>query len=178
MEPRLKTSSKWSPLPPELVRQIQSVFKKSFGSHLGGGTIEAAGKIFPQEILISVGFRSEKSIRQSNWMISIGYQKSKDNVLNLLHLAVDAAASLFEQTFAAENDSDFPRLWEEVDFEGRKIYIQFSTANSQLESEADKLLGVSGGSEIAQGDWDDDIDPEAIKAQLGIDDDDDDGGGH
>lgn len=86
-------------------------------------------------------------------------------------------ASLFEQTFAAENDSEFPRLWEEVDFEGRKIYIQFSTANSQLESEADRLLGISGVKNRARS-WDDDIDPEAIKAQLGIDDDDDEGGGH
>ena len=179
MDPRLSTSRKWNPLPSELLKQIQSVFKQSFSAHIGGGSIVAAGKIFPEEILISVGFRAEKSIRQANWVISIAYKKNIDNVLQLLHLAVDAAASLFEQTFSAESDKDFPRIWEEVDFEGRKIYVQFSSVNSELEAEADKLLGKKEDPEkVAQGDWDEDLDPAVIKAQLGIDDSGDEGDGH
>ncbi len=179
MDPRLSTSRKWSPLPTELMKQIQSVFKQNFSAQIGRGTIVAEGKIFPEEILISVGFRAEKAMRQANWLVSIAYKKNKDNVLQLLHLAVDAAASLFEQTFSAESDKDFPRLWEEVDFEGRKIYVQFTSANSELEAEADKLLGVKvEPGKVAQGDWDEDLDPEAIKAQLGIDDDDDEGEPH
>jgi hypothetical protein len=177
MEPRLSTSRKWSPLPAELLQQIQSVFKQSFSKEIGGGTIEAAGKIFPEEILISVGFREKNSLKQSNFIISIAYQKNKDNVLKLLHLAVDAAASLFEQLFAADNDHDFPRLWEEVQFEGRTIYVQYDTTNSDLEAQADKLLGKGGSDQdVAQGDWDDDISAEQIKAQLGLDDDEDEGG--
>jgi hypothetical protein len=177
MEPRLSTSRKWTPLPEELIKQIRSVFKQNFKKEIGTGTIEAHGKIYPEELLIGVGLRQKDSLKQNNWEISIAYKQGKDNVLKLLHTAIDAAASLFEQFFAAENDADFPRKWEEVDFEGRKIYVQYNTVNSELEAEADKFLGKAGGG-LAQGDWDeaDDIDPEDIKKKLGVDDEDDDGG--
>ncbi len=171
MEPRLSTSRKWSPLPAELLQQVQSVFRDSFRAELKNGTVEASGKIFPEEILVQVGVVQAHELKQANFVVSIGYKQSKDNVLKLLHLAVDAMASLFEQYFAAETDADFPRVWEEVDFEKRKIYIQYHTTNSKLEADADKILGAAGGAdEVAQGDWDEDMDPEIIKAQLGLDD--------
>jgi len=184
MQPRLSSSRKWTDLPKELTQQIRSVFKQNFKEQVGKGVVEADGKIFPEEILIRVGYRQEKVLKQINWDISIEYKRSKDNVLKLLHMAIDAAAALFEQAFSAEDDGDFPRKWEEVDFEGRKIYVQYSTVNSKLESEADKILGEAGSEGLAGGDWDEDegVDPEDIKKQLGVDDDDgdlpDDGEGH
>jgi hypothetical protein len=175
MQPRLKTSRKWTPLPQELVEQIQSVFRQSFREHMTDGRIEAAGRIFPEEILIRVGYVAPQRLKQSNWEISIAYKRDKDNVLKLLHLAVDAIGALFEQLFNSENDHDFPRLWEAVDFEGRQIFVQYSTVNSQLEAEADRLLGLNAGdaTDVAQGEWEEDISPEHIKAQLGIDPEDD-----
>lgn len=176
MQPRLKTSKKWTPLPAELVQQIQSVFSQGFAEHVRGATIEARGQIYPEEILIGVGVHRKGALKQTGWEISIGYRKDKDNVLKLLHLAVDAVGALFEQTFTAESDAEFPRIWEELDFEGRKIHVQYSTANSELEAEADRWLGKAGmgGEEsVAQGDWDEATTPEHIKASLGIDPDED-----
>jgi acyl-CoA synthetase (NDP forming) len=74
--------------------------------------------------------------------VSVGYTRGKDDVIKLLNLAVDAAGSLFEQLFTSEDDYDFPRIWQEVDFEGRKLFIQYSTVNEALENEADRLLGI------------------------------------
>lgn len=174
MEPRLSTSRKWSPLPKELIQQIQSVFKQTFHAELEGRTVEAAGKIFPEEILVEVGVRQAAKLKQANFVVSIAYNQRKDNVLKLLHLAVDAVASLFEQYFAAEDDADFPRSWEEVDFENRKIYVVYHTVNSELESEADRWLGLSKSEEVAQGDWDDaEEDVESVKARLGLGEDED-----
>src|SRR4051812_31160682 len=116
MEPRLSTSRKWSPLPPELITQIKGIFKTNFKAQIGRGTIDVNGRIFPSEILISVGYREGKDLKQSNFVISIEYQRNKDNVVKLLHMAVDALASIYEQFFAAEDDDDFPRVWERVDF--------------------------------------------------------------
>jgi hypothetical protein len=49
--------------------------------------------------------------------------------------------------------------------------VQYNTENTKLEAEADKILGVAGdGEDVAQGDWDEDISAEQIKAQLGVDD--------
>lgn len=174
MEPRLSTSRKWNPLPKELLQQIQSVFKQNFTSNLKDTTVEASGKIFPEEILIQVSLKQKGTLKQAGWSVSIGYKTKKDNVMQLLHLSVDALASLFEQYFESENDHDFPRVWEEVDFEKRKIYVVYTTVNSELEAEADRWLGKASKSEddVAQGDWDDDADPEMIKAQLGLTEDD------
>jgi hypothetical protein len=172
MQPRLKTSKKWSPLPKELLTQIQSVFNQGFREHTKGGKVEASGRIYPEEILIRVGYRAPQTLKQNNWEISIGYRKDKDNVLKLLHLGVDVIGALFEQTFTAEHDHDFPRIWEQVDFEGRPVFIQYTTDNSELEAQADALLGAGGADDddVAQGDWDADLSLEEIKATLGLDD--------
>ncbi|MBX3022536.1 MAG: hypothetical protein KF799_12760 [Bdellovibrionales bacterium] len=169
MQPRLKNSKKWSPLPQELIKQIQSVFSQSFREHIKGGKIEAGGRIYPEEILIRVGYKAPGNLKQANWDLSIAYKKDKDNVLKLLHLGVDAVGALFEQFFTSENDYDFPRTWEEIDFEGRKVFVQYDTTNNELESEADKLLGLDADSEdVAQGEWDE-ASADQIKASLGID---------
>lgn len=185
MQARLKTSKKWTAIPKELATQIKQVFKQSFQSQMGNGTVHADGRIYPAEILMRVGFKpSGGGLKQFNWDISIEYKRDKDNVMKLLTMAVDVAGSLFEQFFAAENDHDFPRIWHEVDFEGKKLFVQYHTENTELETAANKLLGLEPGEEmLAEGEWDDDVTPETIKAQLGIDEesedfpDDDEGSG-
>lgn len=177
MQARLPSSRKWTAIPKELITQIKSVFKQTFKQHIGKGTVNADGRIFTEEIVVQVGVHPEGSkLKQSHWLVSIGYKRGKDDVVKLLNLAVDAAGSLFEQTFSSENDYDFPRVWQEVDFEGVKIFVQYSTVNTELEKEADKLLGVSEEDKLTGGDWTDE-DEEAldeIKKKLGVDDADDD----
>ena len=58
-----------------------------------------------------------------------------------LNTMFDAAGALFDQYFQSTDDADLPRIWEELDFEGRKIYVQYHTENSDLKSQADRLLG-------------------------------------
>lgn len=175
MQPRLSSSLKWTALPEELVNQLRSVFSTSFKEHLGTSSIAVQGRIYPREILMRVSLIPQQGLKQSGFNVSIDYQREKDNVMKLVHLAVDAFGSLFEQFFAAENDQEFPRLWQPVDFEGRQIYILYTTENTQLEAEANRLLGLPETTDLAQGDWDDDITAEQIKASLGIDSEDDDG---
>lgn len=170
MQPRLKTSKKWTAIPKELSAQIKQVFKQSFADQIGKGSIFADGRIYPTEILMSVGFKPEgKGLRQFNWDISIEYKRDKDNVMKLLTLAVDVAGSLFSQLFDSENDHDFPRIWAEVDFEGKKVFVQYQTENTELENEANKLLGVAEGEELVGGEWEAELSADDIKAQLGID---------
>jgi hypothetical protein len=54
---------------------------------------------------------------------------------------MDATASMMEEYFVANENLDLPRNWGEFLFDGKKIYLQFSSVNSTLESLADKLLG-------------------------------------
>ncbi len=169
MHPRLKTSKKWSPLPKEFLKQVESVFKQTFKAQVGTGKIVTEGRIYPEEILVSVGYHPGKGLRQSNFEVSIAYKKDKDNVIQLLNLSVDVAASLFEQFFAAENDQEFPRLWQEFDVDNRPVYVQFSGTNTELEKAANKLLGEHADEGLTGGDWDDVGSPAEAKARLGID---------
>lgn len=170
MEPRLKTSTKWTALPKDFLAQIRTALKENFANQIGKGKVEVDGRIYPEEVLIRVGFAEPGRLKQSHWDVSVPYKKDKDNVLKMLHLAVDAGASLFDQIFTSPDD-DFPRIWQEIDFESRKIYIQYTTENAELEDEADGLLGLKKN-DLAQGDWDDETTAEGIKASLGIDEDD------
>ncbi len=173
MEPRLKTSKKWTSLPKDFLSQIRAALKENFALQIGKGQVEVDGRIYPEEIVIRVGYRTPGTLKQRSWDVSVGYKKDKDQVLKILNFAVDAGASLFDQLFSAESDEDFPRLWQEIDFEGRKIHIQYTTVNSELESEADRLLGLAKN-DLAQGEWDEEIDAEMVKAGLGLDTDDED----
>ena len=170
MEPRLKTSTKWTALPKDFLAQIHSALKETFAKQIGKGKVQVDGRIYPEEVLIRVGYAEPGRLKQSHFDVSVSYKKDKDNVLKMLHLAVDAGASLFYQIFTSPDD-DFPRIWQEIDFEGRKIHIQYTTENSELEGEADRILGLTKD-DLAQGDWDDEVSAESIKAQLGIDEDD------
>lgn len=179
MQPRLASSRQWTAFPKELITQVKSVFRQSFRDSIGEGVFDIDGRIYKEELLLRVAYKIPKSLKHSGFEISVGYVRDKDNVLKLIHLAIDAAASLFEQYFASEDDYDFPRKWESVDFENRQIFVQYSTTNKDLEEQADKLLGQATVEKLAQGDWDEDEGtPESIKAKLGVldneDDDDDD----
>ena len=174
MQPRLKTSQKWTVLPPELTVQMKAVLSESFAKHLDGRKVTADGRIYPGEILMLVGLDTPGRLRQEGFEISIAYAQPKDNVLKLLHLGMDAAGALFEQFFAAKTDEDFPRAWQKVDFEGREIFIQFTTVNNSLEAEANALLGLADADGVAQGEWEADIDASLVKAQLGLTEDDED----
>ena len=177
MEPRLKTSKKWTALPKELIEQIRNVFVENFTEQAKAGKIFAEGRIYPEELLFSIGYLPNKQLRQHNFEVSLPYKQNKDNVMKLVHIAVDAAASLFVQLFEDEDAvEEFPTVWQEVKFEGRALFVQYTTENTELSEEADRLLGLSRGSGLAEGDWDeddDDLDPEEIKSRLGLTDDDD-----
>lgn len=173
MQPRLKNSKKWTALPKELVGQIQSIFSQNFREHIAGKEVQADGRIYPEEILIHVSIKPKNTLKQAGWDVSIAYKRDKDNVLKLLHLAVDAIGSLFEQQFTAESDEEFPRIWQQVDFEGRPIFIQYTTVNTELEAQADAILGLKEGEDMVGGDWEDETSAEQIKASLGIDPDED-----
>lgn len=164
MEPRISTSTQWTSFPNEYLKNIETVFSKSFKLHLENGKIISEGRIYKEELLLRVGYAEKDRLKQSNFEISVEYDKKKDNAVKLIYLMIDVGATMLDEFFMAENDHDFPRAWTEYEVENRKIYLQYSTINSELEKQADKLLGDDPEALIGG-----DPDVEQIKAQLGID---------
>lgn len=171
MEPRLKTSKKWTSFPDEYLKQVQKVFNKSFHLHLENGKILTEGRIYQEELLLKVGYLENNRLKQSNFEISVQYDKKTENAVQLIYLLIDVAATMMDEFFMAETDQDFPRIWQEYDVENKKVYLQYTSTNDDLEKQADQLLGLYDESLVK----DDESDVlEEIKGQLGIDDDSDD----
>lgn len=164
MQPRLKYSSKWTPIPAELAQQINELFSENFSSYIDGGTVVVEGRIYLKEVLLRLGYRAKNELRQANFEISVEYDRNKDNMIKMIHIAVDCAASMMESYFTEQN-AEFPRSWEKFDFSGRSIYLQFSSTNTALESQADQLLGIQAEDNLMRGD---DIDEDLTEEELDL----------
>lgn len=143
MEPRLASSKKWTSFPDEYLKQIQQVFNKSFKLHIEKGKILTEGRIYKEELLLKVGYLENERLKQCNFEISVEYDKKKENAVKLIYLLIDVAATMMDEFFMAENDHDFPKLWQDYEVEGKKVFLQYSSTNSELEKQADEILGVA-----------------------------------
>jgi hypothetical protein len=143
MDPRKKESKKWSPLPPELSNQIKSVFVENFESRLDGKLVKVEGRIYPTEILMRVGINTKGELRFQNFEVSLDHSPLKKDTLAQINIAVDAIASLMLEYFDNDEDHEMPYVWQEYPFEKQSIWLQYSSVNSDLEAEANKLLGLT-----------------------------------
>ncbi len=175
MQPRLKASKISTDLPKDLLSQIQSIFAETFSDHLKKNQVRADGRIYPNEVLLRIGVNPGKGLKQINFVVSMDYKQGKDKVMEIVHVGFDVLATLFDYYFANQDDTDLPRQWAEMNAEGKKVYILYSTVNDKLESEANKLLGKKKPDGFVH---EDEIDLEAsdeeileeLKAKLGLND--------
>ncbi len=143
MTPRLSSSTKWTPFPAEYVNQIKEVFSENFKTQLAGGRLIIEGRIYPQEILLRVGYLENGRLLQANFETSIDYEQKNEDILERIYNSLDVTASMMDEYFEVENATEnFPRIWQDCKFKGQKLYIQYTTVNSDLEAQADLLLGA------------------------------------
>lgn len=146
MKPRLTTSKKWTDFPKEYTAQIINAFNQNFAAQLAGAKLIVEGRIYKEEILLRVGFQEKGRLAQPNFEVSMSYAFKESEALARIHDCIDAAASMMDEYFQTDGETDFPRSWKEYEFNGRKVFLQFSTVNTSLEAEADKLLGIGADS--------------------------------
>lgn len=166
MIPRLKTSKKSTPFPQEYADQIKSAFVENFKEQLANADLVIQGRIYPQEILLRVGFVKKGHLKQSNFEVSASYDYKKQNAIEAIHLCIDFLASIlnqyFEQTTITDESDDtepmdLPYLWKPIQFENQEVFFQYSTVNTKLEEEADRLLGISS-EDLVKDEEDEDFD--------------------
>jgi len=143
MNPRLPTSKKWTRFPVEYVQQIEQAFSDAFSAQLVSGKLILEGRIYPEEITLRVGYLENGKLQQANFEVSVAYNRLENqDAIKSIHNCIDAAASMMGEYFANDGVVEFPRSWKEYDFEGQPIFVQYSTVNSALEAEANRLLGL------------------------------------
>jgi hypothetical protein len=147
MNPRYKISLKWTSFPIELSEQIRSVFVQNFEKELGKTmSLSVDGRIFQKEITLRVGLHSKGSLKHFNFEASVDLPKNaaadENKIFETISIAVDCLASLVAEYFENDQEIEIPYVWTETTFEGKKLWIQHSTENPDLEAEANKLLGL------------------------------------
>ncbi len=175
MTPRMKSSKKWTAFPKEYSDQIEVVFRENFTDYMKDATVIVEGRIYPEEVLLRVGFRRPGELRQSNFETSMQYSAKEKDALERIHNCVDAAATMmleFLEAEAEEKEMDLPYIWKELPVEGKKIFIQYTSENSSLEAEANKLLGIDIDGLVAEEEESEDalaVADEAVEAEDIID---------
>lgn len=172
MEARKSRKAKWTALPKDYIKQVTNALRESFADEDKSGRFIVEGRIYPDELLIRMGFLEKGRIRQRNFEMSMDYRPGKDDTLKLLNLAVDVGATMLEEMFSSTSDDDFPRLWQPFEVESRMVYVQFSAENSELDQAADELLGKADPALVKDAP-DVDEDEEILKnlqRKIGVDD--------
>lgn len=147
MNPRYKTSKKWTELPADLKKQISAIFEQNFKQEIGPhADIRTEGRIYPLEILLSVGIHRQGELRFHNFQVSIDHKNEPEKVVELIYLAVESIASLMTDYFENNEEIELPYTWMEYPFNNQKVWLQFSTDNPDLEAEANRLLGEADDS--------------------------------
>ena len=145
MNPRYKVSIKWTPFPPELTQQISTVFTQNFLHYAEGqGEFSAHGRIYKKEITLRISFHRKGDLKFMNFEASIDYDAKVENqIFDKIGLGVDALAGLIAEYFENNEEIEIPYVWTEIKFEGKKLWVQHSTENPNLEAEANKILGLT-----------------------------------
>jgi hypothetical protein len=168
LEPRKKSKKnrKSTNFPPEYLQTLNKLFAKAFKKNLSGFPIYVEGRILSDEVLLSVGFKPDsKGLSQINFEASVDHNGT--DVFTQVGLSVDAISSMMEHYFKTGQKEDLPKIWTPFPIGKEKVYLQISARNTQLEKEADLLLGIDPNDALHKEHEPDDEDP------LLLDEDDD-----
>jgi len=163
MEPRLKTSKKWTSFPAELTEQIREVVEVFFADYeVGNGKFVVEGEIYPEEVLLRVGINRPGQLRQDNFEASLQYDSQKDKALDLVHVMTDFLGEAWINFLEDEPEQEeLPRQWQKNHFENREIYLKYTTNNSDLEAQANALLDADSGNLVkGEDDYESEAEPE------------------
>jgi hypothetical protein len=157
--PRLassRTSGKWTILPADFTLKVQKVFAEQFQTQSTQGEFVVEGRVYPEEVIIRVGYLENGRLKQVNFEASMDIPKLETDAndvkgaaqssLERMYVCIDMIGSAFEEFFqvGVVDEMDISNLWQEFDFEGDTVFMQTSNVNSRLEDEADRILGLDG----------------------------------
>ncbi len=160
LTPRRPTSTTWTDLPSEFAAKIKTVFENQFKTEAQYGEFLVDGRIYPEEVVMRVGFLESGRLKQINFEASMDLPKrneadtddgpddatenTEDKTMERLYVCIDALGSLMEEYFELgdEEEIDVPLHWRAYEFEEDIVFLQHSTVNTRLEEEADRILGL------------------------------------
>ncbi|MDX9730470.1 MAG: hypothetical protein RBT63_01750 [Bdellovibrionales bacterium] len=168
MTPRNPSSKNWTALPVEFREKAASVLAQNFRDESRHGEFFLDGRIYPEEIIVRAGYVEKGRLKQTNFEVSLDHAPNQ-SAMEKLFMGIDVLGSVFETHFEhlreeEVDDVEYPVNWEEFDFDDGKVYLRFSTTNTRLEEEANRLLGL--GSDDLYMDGDEDLSADALEHAM------------
>jgi len=105
--------------------------------------------------MLRVGLNHKGRLTQSNFEVSSVYDPKKKDALERIHICVDAAAAMMLEYFDTAGEAEFPRIWQEFPFQDQKIFLQYTTENTDLEAQANALLGEADAALVVEEETED-----------------------
>ncbi len=125
---------------------IKEIIGKNFKNFVKKKKVVVEGLIFESEIVMRIGFLDENNgIKQVNFEASTEYSIQSNNIMNQIYFCVDALGAMIDQYIKADEDIELPTLWTKFDIDGKAVYLQTSTENTDLETAANDLLNENNG---------------------------------
>jgi len=143
IHPRLKESTQWTPLPNELMGQIQEIFSEKYADEydLKDFQFICEGQIYKSEVLVRVGLNSSKQLKQHNFDLSLVLDKKNTDALGTLRKGLNYFDSPFTDLLEEDfEDHELPRAWTPVEKGNFKAHLKYSTENTVLEKKANEIL--------------------------------------
>lgn len=147
MNPRLPQSVQWTAVPAEFLAKVHETLSEAWQLPEGKLKILTEGRIYPEEIVVRIGLLEGGRLAQANFEISREIDKKTPLMDQLTH-CFDASFTIASEHLSAGEHANthlYPLYWKELKHQGKSVFFQFSTTNSALEAEADRLLGVEEG---------------------------------
>ncbi len=143
MDPRLKSSTQWTPFPEELCQQTEAVLMERFKPEydIEDGEFVVEGFIYKEEIIGRYGLRFDGQLKQYNFEVSMDYDAEKDKPLELIQASMEVVEHLWTELLEDDlEDSELSKKWQTMPHKKRMYHFRYSTVNTKLEEEADRLL--------------------------------------
>ncbi len=151
LKPRLKISTMATSLPAEYLAQIQELLREQRPEYIW--VVE--GLIYSDEVTLRLGFREPERLKQNNLELSMDLNQ-KDPLMAQISFGFEYLHFILEEVFSqalASGDEFFdpfqelPVLWKKILFQKKQLYFKTSGENTDLEAEADRLLGLRSAAE-------------------------------
>ncbi len=143
MQPRLKTSSQWTPFPEELCQLCAQVLTERFFDEydLDKAKFVVEGRIFANEIVGRFGLNVENQLKQPNFEVSFDFNPETEKALEMIQKSMDVVEHLWTELLEDDfEDAELAVVWQSLPFDKKDYHYRYSTVNSDLEKEADLLL--------------------------------------
>lgn len=171
VESRVNKASKSTKLPAEFSNQISEVFNEHFKKQLGGQPVLVDTLLTASEVVVRVGYNPKgMKLQQHNFEVSLDYdQKPATNLVSSVHLAIDALANILQEHIEKPNQ-DFSPTWTAMTLEKREFFYRYTAENSELEKQANDLLGINDEESLVKLDEtiEDEEQPQEALNKLGL----------